>query len=347
MTLKINDISIRGYDRVVHATNEVTKLDCVIVIHNTKLGPALGGVRSWNYNNFEEQKTDALRLAEAMTLKNSLCGINFGGGKATLNLRDIKKTPELYQSYAEAVEALKGDYLTAGDVNTFKEDLIECSKITKYVYGINVETSAPTSVGIFNAIRSTNYFINSNNDIKNIHVAISGVGKVGGKLAKLLVEAGARVTAASINPELINELKNEINIMEVSPENLYKTSCDIISPCALGGAINVTTRGKLKCKAIVGAANNQLDNSKTGEWLLKNNIVYSPDYLVNSGGVIAIASEINETENLLEKQLEKIGDRLKLVLTESKKNNESTDSVANRISWERINSFKTGSVKKK
>ena len=156
-------------------------------------------------------------------------------------------------------------------------------------------------------------------------------------MAKLLVEAGAKITAASINSELINELKKVIKITEVNPENLFKTTCDIISPCALGGAINASTRDQLKCRAIVGAANNQLDTSETGEWLLKNNIVYSPDYLVNSGGVIAIASEINGTENLLEKQLEKIGDRLKLVLAESKKNNESTDSVVKRIAWERIN----------
>ena len=341
MSLKISEISTKGYERVVHATNETTKLDCIIAIHNTKLGPALGGVRSWSYNSFDEQKSDALRLSEAMTLKNSVCAINFGGGKATLNLKNIKKTPELYQSYAEAVEFLKGDYLTAGDVNTFKEDLIECSKVTKYVYGINVETSAPTSIGIFNAIGSTNNFINGNNDVKNIHVAISGVGKVGGKLAKLLVNAGAKITAASINPKLINELKKEIIITEAKPENLYKTNCDIISPCALGGAINALTRNQLKCKAIVGAANNQLDNSETGDWLLKNNIVYSPDYLVNSGGVIAIASEINGTENLLEKQLKKIADRLKLVLTESKKNNQSTNSVAKRIAWERIDNSKT------
>ena len=341
MSLKIDEISVKGYERVIHATNKITKLDCIISIHNTKLGPALGGVRSWSYNSFDEQKADALRLSEAMTLKNSVCGINFGGGKAVLNLKNTEKTPELYQSYAEVVEFLKGDYLTAGDVNTFKDDLIECAKVTKYVYGINVETSAPTSIGILNAIKATNDFINGNDYIKNIHVAISGVGKVGGQLAKLLFEAGARITAASINLELIDVLKKKIKISEVSPENLYKTSCDIISPCALGGAINASTRDQLKCKAIVGAANNQLDNSETGEWLLKNNIVYSPDYLVNSGGVIAIASEINETENLLEKQLEKIGDRLKHVLTESKKNNESTDSVAKRIAWGRINNFAT------
>ena len=338
MPLKIEDIKVKGYERVIHATNATTKLDCVIAIHNTKLGPSLGGVRSWEYTSFENQKKDALRLSEAMTLKNSVCGINFGGGKATLNLNNIKKTPELYQSYAEAVEALNGSYLTAGDVNTFKEDLIECSKISKYVYGINVETSGPTSRGLFYAMKSTNKFINNNNDLKNVHVAISGVGKVGGKLAKLLAKVDAKITASSINSELIKKLKSEIDLTEAKPEDLFKTNCDIISPCALGSAINQSNKNQLKCKAIVGAANNQLENSEIAEWLLKNKIVYSPDYLVNSGGVVAIASEINKTENLLEKHLEKIGDRLNQVLEERKKNNESTDLVARRIAFERINS---------
>ena len=338
MSLKIKDIKIKGYERVIHATNEITKLDCIIAIHNTKLGPALGGVRSWEYNSFEDQKKDALRLSEAMTLKNSICDINFGGGKASINLSNVKKTPELYQSYAEAVETLNGTYFTAGDVNTFKEDLIECSKVSKYVYGINLETSGPTARGLFYAMKSALNFINNSNDLENVHVAISGVGKVGGKLAKLLSKKNAKITVASINNELVKKLKSVINITEVHPQDLFKTKCDIISPCALGGAINESNKNQLKCRAIVGAANNQLENPALGEWLVKNNIVYSPDYLVNSGGVIAIASEINKTENLLEKQLEKIGNRLKFVLEESKKKNEPTNLIAKRIAWERINS---------
>ena len=338
MTLKIKDIKVVGYERLIHATNETTKLDCVIAIHNTKLGPALGGVRSWKYGSFEDQKNDALRLSEAMTLKNSVCGINFGGGKASINLSNTKKTPELYQSYAEVVEVLNGKYLTAGDVNTFKEDLIQCSKVSKYVYGINVETSGPTSKGLFFAMKATNNFICNNDDLKNIHVAISGVGKVGGKLAKLLSKANAKITVASINKDHIEKLKKEINFSETSPINLFKTKCDIISPCALGGAINALNKNKLQCKSIVGAANNQLEDSTIGEWLNKNNIVYAPDYLVNSGGVIAIASEINKTENLIEEQLKKIGDRLTSVLEESKRIGESTNLVAKRTAWERINS---------
>ena len=288
MTLKIVDLSINGYERVVHATNEITKLNCIISIHSTKLGPSLGGVRSWNYNNFEEQKADALRLSEAMTLKNSVCGINFGGGKAALNLNGIKKTQDLYKSYAEVVEKLKGSYLTAGDVGTFKEDLLICSQMTKYVYGINIETSAPTARGLLNSIVSTNNFINGNTDLKGIHVAISGVGKVGGKLARLLFKAGVKITASSINPELINELKKDIELNEADPKDLFKVECDIVSPCALGKAINSNNVNNLQCKAIVGAANNQLDSKKTAESLHKRKIIYAPDYPVNSGGVIAI-----------------------------------------------------------
>ena len=337
MSLNIKDLFIKGYDRVVHVTHDTSKLDCVISIHNTKLGPSLGGVRSWTYNSFEEQKNDALRLSEAMTLKNSVCGINFGGGKAALNLKGIKKTPELYQSYAEAVDLLGGVYLTAGDVGTFKEDLIECSKATKFVYGINVETSAPTAIGIYNSIKSTYRFIDDKKRLSDLHVAISGVGKVGSKLAKLLSKSGSRVTVANINHEVIKKLKKEIMINEVYPDKLFSTPCDVVSPCALGGVINKSNKEALKCKAIVGAANNQLDDVDTGIWLLKNNIIYSPDYLVNSGGVIAIAAEINKTEDLIEKELEKISDRLTIVLEESKKNDESTNSVAERIAWDRIN----------
>ncbi len=339
MALKVKDLKVENYERVIHATNETTKLNCIVAIQSTKLGPALGGVRTWEYNTFENQKLDALRLSAAMSLKNSICGINFGGGKATINLKNIKKTPELYHSYGEVVEFLKGTYLTAGDVNTFKEDLIECSKISKYVYGINVETSEPTSRGLFYAINSTNKFINQNNSLKNVHIAVSGVGKVGGKLANLLVRAGAKVTAASKNSELIKKLKEKIEINEVSPSNLFKIKCDIISPCALGGVINKLNYKELNCKAIAGAANNQLENSHIADLLLKNNILYSPDYLVNSGGVIAIACEISKSENLMEKQLKKIGDRLEHVLTESIRNKKSTDYIASNIAFERINSL--------
>ena len=337
MTLEIKDLSIKNFERVVQLTDDTTKLNCIISIHNTNLGPSMGGVRSWEYSNFDAHLNDALNLSESMTLKNSICGINFGGGKAVINLKGIKKTADLYKSYAEGVEKLKGKYITACDVGTTTEDLIECSKVTKYVSGIKLETSEPTAKGLLYAIKSCQEFMSGNNSLKNIHVAISGVGKVGGKLATLLYEEGSKISASNIDKNRIIELKKIIEFNEVGINELYKTKCDIISPCALGKSINSSSIKALRCKSIIGAANNQLDSEETAKWLMKNDIIYCPDYLVNSGGVIAVSCDINNTENLLDKELKKISIRVRNILEESIKNNKSTVEVAKRIAWERIN----------
>ena len=246
MSLKTKDISIPNYERVIHATNESTNLDCIIAIHNTKLGPALGGVRSWPYNNFEEQLNDALRLSKAMSLKNSVCGINFGGGKAVINLKGIKKTPDLYESYGELVDQLNNTYITAGDVGTSMEDLILINKSTKYVSGIKLETSAPTAKGIFNAINTTFKFL-TNKELKESTIAISGVGKVGSKLSKLLFERNANLIVSNIGRDAIDQLKQDkIAFNESDINSIFEQKCDIISPCALGGAINSETKKKFK-----------------------------------------------------------------------------------------------------
>ena len=338
MTLKIEDIKVRGYERVIHATNEATKLDCVIAIHNTKLGPALGGVRSWKYGSFEDQKNDTLRLSEAMTLKNSVCGINFGGGKAVINLKDIKKTPALYESYGELVDKLNNTYITAGDVGTSMENLLSINKSTSNVSGIKIETSTPTAKGIFNAIDTIHKFL-TNKELKESTIAISGIGKVGSKLSRLLFEKGVKLIVSNIGKDSIEQLKQDkILFIESNIAKIFEMKCDIISPCALGGVINLEISKKLKCKAIVGAANNQLDKPETAIWLKKNNIFYAPDYLVNSGGVIAISCEINNCADKLNEELNKISDKVLLLLKESQKSNLSTDKIAEDLAWKRINS---------
>ncbi len=338
MSLKTKEISISNYEKVIHATNESTNLNCIIAIHNTKLGPALGGVRSWAYNNFEEHLNDSLRLSKAMSLKNSICGINFGGGKAVINLKGIKKTPDLYESYGELVEQLNNTYITAGDVGTSMKDLISINKSTKYVSGIKLETSAPTAKGIFNAINATYKFL-TNKELRDSIVAISGVGKVGSKLSRLLFEKKANIIVSNVGKDPIDQLKHDkISFTECDINSIFEQECDIISPCALGGVINSENKKKLKCKAIVGAANNQLDKSETADWLKENNIFYAPDYLVNSGGVIAISCEINNSENTLNNQLNKIGDKVLSLLKESQKSGLSTDKITEDLAWKRINS---------
>mgnify|MGYP001292640627 FL=1 len=338
MSLKVKDISISEYERVIHATNETTNLNCVIAIHNTKLGPALGGVRSWAYYNFKEHLNDALRLSKAMSLKNSVCGINFGGGKAVINLKGIKKTSDLYESYGELVNQLNNTYITAGDVGTSLENLISINRTTKYVSGIKLETSAPTAKGIFNAINTTYKFL-TNKELSESTIAISGVGKVGSKLSKLLFEKKANLIVSNIGRDSMDQLKHDkISFTESDINSIFEQECDIISPCALGGVINSETKKKLKCKAIVGAANNQLDKSETAEWLKENNIFYAPDYLVNSGGVIAISCEINNSEEILEDLLSKISDKVLSLLKESEKSSLSTEKIVEDLAWKRINS---------
>ena len=338
MSLNIREIPVSNYERIIHAVNETTKLDCVISIHNTKLGPALGGVRSWSYDNFQKQLQDALNLSKAMSLKNSICGINFGGGKAVINLKGVKKTSELYESYGEVVNKLNNTYITAGDVGTTMEDLLLINKSTNYVSGIKLETSAPTARGVYNAIKTTHNFL-TNKDIKNSVVAISGIGKVGSKLAKILFEKKIKLIVSNIGKDAFDQLKkNNISFIESNIDSIYEENCDIISPCALGGAINSKNKGKLKCKAIVGAANNQLDSTETAEWLKKNNILYLPDYLVNSGGVIAISCEINNSENTLNEKLNEIGKKVLSLLKESQNSSLSTNKIAEELAWKRINS---------
>ena len=337
MGLEIKDISIPKYERVIHATNKSTNLNCIVAIHNTKLGPALGGVRSWSYNNLEEQLNDALQLSKAMSFKNSVCGINFGGGKAVINLKNVKKTPDLYESYGELVDQLNNTYITAGDVGTSMEDLISINKATKYVSGIKLETSAPTAKGIFIAMGTALKFFN-NKELNESTVAISGVGKVGSKLSKLLFDKNANLIVSNIGRKSIDQLKKDkISFVESDINSIFEHRCDIISPCALGGVINSETKKKLKCKAIIGAANNQLDNQETALWLKEHNIFYAPDYLVNSGGVIAISCEINNSEDTLDDQLNKISDKVLLLLKESKKSSLSADKIVEDLAWKRIN----------
>ena len=334
----MRDILISNYERVVHATDETTNLNCIIAVHNTKLGPALGGVRSWTYTNFDEHLNEALRLSRSMSLKNSICGINFGGGKAVINLKGVKKTSELYESYGEVVEKLKKTYITAGDVGTSMENLLSISKTTNYVNGIKLETSAPTAKGILNAIKTIYSFL-TNKKLNESTICISGVGKVGGKLSKLLFSQKAKLIVSNIDKDAIDKLKKEkISFKESDINSIFSEKCDILSPCALGGVINSETKKQLKCKAIVGAANNQLDKPETSIWLKEKNIFYAPDYLVNSGGVIAISCEINNSENTLNEHLNKISDKVLSLLNESQKSSLSTDTIAEELAWKRINS---------
>jgi len=346
MPTTIEDIDVPGYERVVKGINEDVGLDVIIAVHNTKLGPALGGCRFWDYTSTDDHLTDALRLAEGMTYKNSICGINHGGGKAVINasVANNMKTPQLYKALGEVVEMLGGSYYTAGDVGTEVADLKYTKEMTKYVGGIEIDSSGPTATGLYNAIKSAYNFIyiNDDKDFEDVHFAISGVGKVGSKLVNKLYLDDAKLTIADINQSTVKRLQYDgygspREIEAGSIISIHTIECNIFSPCALGNIINKDTRHLLKCDAIIGAANNQLDNKETDAWLFENNIIYVPDYLVNSGGVIAISAELDNTVDMIDTQLEKIGTRTREVLARSAEENIPTDKVSREIAWDRIN----------
>ena len=339
MVMTIKDIAIDGYERVVRATNESAKLDCIIAVHNTRLGPSLGGVRFWAFDNIEQQLTDVKRLAEGMTYKNSICGINFGGGKAVINANycNGEKTPELYKAFGEVVHELGGMYVTAGDVGTLQTDLLNIKETTEFVGGIEIESSFPTAIGVFNAMKATSAYMRDDDmNFDGMHFCISGVGKVGSTLARLLYKDGAKITVADVNATAIANL-TDILFDTIDINLAHTVKCDYFSPCALGNVLNAETRSNLNCSAIVGAANNQLDNEETDRWLFENKIVYAPDYLVNSGGVIAIAAELEGTEDNIDKALDEIANKTFEVIQSSNEKGVSTTKISKELALERIN----------
>jgi leucine dehydrogenase len=339
MAMIIKDIATDGYERIVRVINESAKLDCIIAVHNIRLGPSLGGVRFWAFDNIEQQLTDAKRLAEGMTYKNSICGINFGGGKAVINANycNGEKTPELYKAFGEVVHELGGIYVTAGDVGTLQTDLLNIKETTEFVGGIEIESSIPTAIGVFNAMKATSAYMRDDDmNFDGMHFCISGVGKVGGTLARLLFNDGARITVADVNATAIENL-TDILFDTIDINSAHTVKCDYFSPCALGNVLNAETRSNLNCSAIVGAANNQLDNEETDQWLFNNKIVYAPDYLVNSGGVISIAAEIENTEDNIDKALDEIANKTFEVIQSSNETGVPTDKISKELAWERIN----------
>lgn len=339
MAMIIKDIATDGYERIVRVVNESAKLDCIIAVHNIRLGPSLGGCRFWAFDNLEQQLMDAKRLAEGMTYKNSLCGINFGGGKAVINANycNGEKTPQLYEAFGEAVHELGGIYVTAGDVGTSQKDLLDIKQTTDFVGGIEIESAIPTAIGVFNAMKATSAYMRDDDmSFDGMHFCISGVGKVGSTLARLLYKDGATLTVADVNESAIENLTDLLfSTSDISSAHTVK--CDYFSPCALGNVLNAETRDNLHCSAIVGAANNQLDNEETDRWLFENDIVYAPDYLVNSGGVIAIAAEIEGSVDNIDERLDEIANKTFEVIHTSKERGVSTDKVSKELAWERIN----------
>ncbi len=291
------------HEQLVTCFDRHSGLRALIAVHNTTLGPSLGGTRLWHYENSEAAIFDVLRLSEGMTYKAAVAGLTLGGGKSVIMADGKEKDPQVrtarFQAFGRMVENLNGRYIAAEDVGTTTADILTARGETKHVAGLPTEVggsgdpSPVTAYGVMQGLRALTEIILKTDQFKGVRVAIQGLGKVGISLAEQLVSAGATVIATDINTETCRRAAEEFGIKIVEPEFIYDVDCEIFAPCALGGVINDQTLPRLKCKIVAGSANNQLLDTRHGEALNEMGITYAVDYVINAGGLINVAHELS------------------------------------------------------
>ncbi len=332
------------HEQVVFCHDKNVGLKAIIAIHNTALGPALGGTRMWNYKNEDEALTDVLRLSKGMTYKAAAAGLNLGGGKAVI-LGDSKtqKTEGLFRAFGQFVNSLNGKYITAEDVGTTVNDMEHIYMETPWVTGIpkdfggSGDPSPYTAHGVLMGIKAVASEKFGTDSLKGMRIAVQGLGNVGSNLVRYLVEEGAKIIIADIDQGRVKVHHEKYGVEVVSPDQILFVDCDIQAPCAMGAIINDETIVKLKCKAIAGGANNQLAEARHGDQLRELGILYAPDYVVNAGGLMNVFVELEgySPERAFEKT-KKVYDNVKKVFEIAKRDNIGTHTAADRLAEERM-----------
>ncbi|VXC03036.1 Leucine dehydrogenase [Flavobacterium sp. 9R] len=293
-------MSFDDHEQIVFCNDKDTGLKAIIGIHNSVMGPALGGTRMFNYSNEWEALNDVLRLSRGMTFKSAITGLNIGGGKAVI-IGDAKtqKTPELMRKFGEFVHSLSGRYITAEDVGMETADMDIVRDVTPYVTGISEERggagnpSPVTAFGVYMGMKAAAKQQFGSDVLTGKKVLVQGIGHVGEALVEYLTKEGALVTISDINEERLYEVGQKYNATVYTGTDVYAEEVDIYAPCAMGATINDTTIHKIKAKVIAGAANNQLANEVVhGAILQERGILYAPDFLINAGGIINVYAEL-------------------------------------------------------
>jgi leucine dehydrogenase len=338
-----------GHEGVHAFFDEKTGLKSIIAIHSTARGPAAGGCRMWDYSSADAAVTDALRLSRGMSYKNAMAELDLGGGKAVI-IGDSRsqKTPELFEAFGRAVDSLNGQYWTAEDVGVSPADLESTRKTTRFVAGLEGHAAASgdpspvTAEGVFRGVRLCVERA-LNRDLKGVHVAIQGVGHVGGYLAEKLHAAGAVLTIADVNHTALNAVAAKTGATIVSTDAIFDVEADVFAPCALGGAISAATLPRLKARIIAGAANNQLADAMIGQAVFDRGVLYAPDYVINGGGIINVAAEIRGLEagaafdgDWVAAKLDRLAQTLAEVIDQSIAEKRPANLVADEIARARI-----------
>lgn len=338
-----------GHEEVVFFSDPSCNLKAIVAIHNTTLGPALGGTRMWNYKSIDEAIEDALRLSRGMTYKNAISGLNLGGGKAVIMGDPTKdKSEALFRSYGRFVESLNGRYITAEDVNTTVNDMefifTETSNVTG-VAEINGGSGNPspwTARGVFRGMEASCLKVFGDRSLKGKVVALQGAGSVGTHLGKYLFDSGAKVIFTDMNEGNIARFKEAVpNAEFVGVNEIYDVKADIYAPCALGATVNDQTIERLKVKIICGAANNQLEENRHGDILKEKGVLYAPDYLINAGGVMNVSIEFEGwSAEKATKMVDKIFETTLQIFKLSDEKNIPVYKATDMMAEKRINSMK-------
>lgn len=340
--MKIFDyLEEHDYEQLVFCQDKKTGLKAIIAIHDTTLGPALGGLRIWDYETEEEAIVDALRLARGMTYKNSAAGLNLGGGKSVIIGDPAKiKSEQFFRTFGRFVEGLNGRYITAEDMNSTTKDMSYINSETNFVAGLEGKSGNPspvTAFGVYRGILAGINHVYGSDDLSGKVVAVQGLGAVGYTVCKHLHEAGAKLYVTDIRKESIERAVEELGAIGVEPDAIYDVECDVFAPCAMGAVINDFTIERLKCKIVAGAANNQLADEKHGDMLTEKGILYVPDFVINSGGVINVYEELQGYDkNRAMSRASAIYDAVKKVIEISERDNIPTYKAAERMAEERI-----------
>lgn len=338
-------VTTMGHEQVVFCHDRATGLKAIIGVHSTALGPALGGLRIWNYDNDEQALVDVLRLSRGMSLKNSVAGLNLGGGKAVIigDARKIK-SEALLKRFAEYVHRLSGTYITAEDVGVTTADIDTMSAITPYVSGKPVEKGGSgdpspfTAYGVYLGMKASAKKAYGSDSLAGKAIAVQGTGHVGSYLLGHLQKEGAKLFVSDFYEERAAKAAAEFGATMVGKDEIFDLDVDIFAPCALGAIINDNTIDRLKCRVVAGAANNQLADEKVHGYGLKDRgIVYAPDFLINAGGVINVYQELLGYDKALATQkVEKIYDITARLLDRAEKEGITSHEAALNAALKRI-----------
>lgn len=348
-------LSEMEHEQIVHCYDKETGLRAIIAIHNTALGPSLGGTRVWKYSNEADALQDVLRLSRGMTFKSSISGINLGGGKAVILADDNFKRDERYwRKYGEFVNSLGGKYITAEDVGTSTKEIEYIAKETKHVAGKpfhlggSGDPSPFTAYGVYVSMKASWKKLTGNDSLTGVKVAVQGTGHVGQYLIDHLMSENAVVSIADINQANLELVTNKYNTVQVvAPNDIATSEVDIYSPCALGATLNPTSIPLLKCKVVCGAANNQLkDEIIDGNAIMQRGILYAPDFLINAGGVINCYTEAigDYSKEKTMQFIEPIYNKVIEIFEKSAKDNINPQLAAMAIAKERIANAKPKSM---